>query len=127
MEGRRSERLAGALREELDEILNYELDDPAMRTVAVSELVLSPDGRKAHVRLTADGTPEEQANCLQAIEKAKGYIRHLLAERLDVYHIPDLRYDLDLDPRLREKASQLLRRMRRGRSRAPDAQKIPLE
>ncbi|MEZ5399078.1 MAG: 30S ribosome-binding factor RbfA [Bryobacteraceae bacterium] len=121
MDPRRSERLTEALRAELDEILNYELGDPRMVDSQVSDLILSADGRKAHVRLAMAGSAAEQDECLKAIEKAKGYIRHLLTERVDVYHIPDLRFELDVTPELRGKANLMLRRVRRGRPRPEDA------
>ena len=126
MEPRRSERLAESLRGELDEILNYELDDRRMVSLSVTEVLISPDHRKAHVRLAITGTPGEQESCLQAIEKAKGYIKHLLAERVDMYRLPDLYFDSDLAPEVREKAAALLRRIRKGRPR-PEMEKNPSE
>jgi ribosome-binding factor A len=126
MEPRRSERLAESLRGELDEIINYELDDRRITTVSVTEVLVSPDHRKAHIRLAVTGSPDEQQNCLQAIEKAKGYIKHLLAERVDIYRLPDLYFDSDLAPGIREKAPALLRRIRKGRPR-PEMEKNPSE
>ncbi len=117
MDPRRSERLSEALRSELDEILNYELDDPRMTSVAVTEVLLSADLKKAHIRLAIGGDSSEQALCLEAIEKANGYVRHLLVERLGLFRIPDLRFDCDLSPELRAKAQGLLKRIRRGRPR----------
>ena len=124
MDPHRSERVAEALRAELEEILNYELDDPRVSAVGVTEVVLSPDRKKAHVRLALAGTAPEQRGCLEAIEKAKGYVRHLLSERLEMYRLPDLRFDSDLPPELRDKAAVLLRKARRGRPRGEDGEKI---
>jgi len=118
MEPHRSERLAESLRNELDEILNYELKDPRLTSVTVTEVQLSPDHKKAHIRLAVEGSAEEQAACLQALEKAKGYIKILTAERLDIYRLPDLYFDPDLDPAVRDRATAILRRMRRGRARS---------
>ncbi|MEZ5357048.1 MAG: 30S ribosome-binding factor RbfA [Bryobacteraceae bacterium] len=128
MDPRRSERLTEALRTEIDEILNYELADPRITDTAVIDVVLSGDGKKAHIRLAVDGSPAEQAECLKAIEKAKGYVRHLLTERVDVFFIPDLRFELDLTPQLRTKADSMLRRIRKGRPREapePESSGVP--
>lgn len=114
----RSERLAESLRVELDEILNYELDDPRITSIAVTEVQLSPDNKKAHVRLAIAGSAAEQAGCLEAIEKAKGYVKSILTDRVDVFRLPDLYYDADLDPSVRDRAPALLRRIRRGRARS---------
>lgn len=118
MEPHRSERLAESLRNELDEILNYELDDPRLTSVTVTEVHLSPDHKKAHVRLAIEGAADEQAGCLEAIESAKGYIKHLVADRVDVFRLPDLYFDPDLSPEIRSRAPSLLKRMRRGRPRS---------
>jgi len=117
MDPRRSERLSESLRCEIEEILNYELDDPRITSLTVTEVMLAPDGRKAHIRLSIQGDSDEQEGCLQAIEKAKGYIKNRLSERIEVYRLPDLYFDPDLPVELRPKAGSLLRRIRRGRSR----------
>ena len=114
----RHDRLTESLRVELEEILNYELDNPHLTPLAVTEVLLTPDLKKAHVRLAVQGTAEEQAGCLEAIENSKGYIRHILAERLDIFRLPDLRFDSDLPLGLRSKADGLLRRIRKGRPRS---------
>lgn len=113
----RNERVAESLRNELEEILNYELSDPRIASVGVTEVLLAPDMKKAHIRLAIQGTPEEQQGTLQTIENAKGYIRHLIAERLEMYRTPDLYFDSDLPPDLRGRENALLKRMRRGRPR----------
>jgi ribosome-binding factor A len=117
MDPRRTERLAETLRVELEELINYELDDSRLTTVAVTEVLVSPDGRKAHVRLAVQGDPGEQEECLKAIENAKGYIKHQLADRVDLFRFPDLRFDSDVSPEVRARAAHLLRRVRKGRPR----------
>jgi ribosome-binding factor A len=117
MEPYRSERLAESLRIELDEILNYELDDPRLTTVSVTEVHLSPDHKKAHISLAVQGDAAAQAGCIEAIEKAKGYIKHLIADRLDIFRLPELYFDPDISAGIRERAPALLRRIRRGRAK----------
>jgi ribosome-binding factor A len=83
----------------------------------VTEVHLSPDHKKAHVRLAIEGGEEEQAGCLEAIENAKGYIKLLVADRVDVFRMPDLYFDPDIAPGVRSRAPGLLRRIKRGRAR----------
>lgn len=114
----RSERLAESLRIELDEILNYELNDRRITSISVTEVQLSPDHKKAHVRLAVAGTETEQAACLEAVEKAKSYIKQILIDRVDIFRLPDLYFDADIAPATRERALALLRRIKRGRARS---------
>ena len=123
MEGHRSERVAETMREEVAEIINYELDDPRIQSVSVTEVLVPPGGKQAHVRLAIEGTAAEQRESLERIQHASGYIRHLLAERIDVFRMPEVRFFADLSPELREKSKAVLRRIRRGRPR--DATREP--
>jgi len=114
----RSERLTESLRNELEEILNYELLDPRLTSINVTEVLLSPDNKKAHIRLAIQGNDTEQAACLEAVENAKGYIKHIIADRLDVFRVPDLYFDPDVSANVRRRTPALLRRIKRGRARS---------
>ena len=46
--------------------------------------------------LMLHGTPEEQAATLDAINHAKQFLRHQLAERLQLFHTPDLHFEAAL-------------------------------
>jgi ribosome-binding factor A len=112
---RRTERVSEGIREELDELINYEMSDPRIGDVTVSEVFVSADFRKAHIRLLTTGTAEEQAITLAAIDHAKQFLRHQLAERLQLFHTPDLQFEAALPAGLGAKAPQILKRIRRGR------------
>jgi ribosome-binding factor A len=117
MDAHRIERVAEALRTELEEIINYELADPRVGTAAITEILVSPDRKKAHVRLALEGDAGEQEAALEAIQNAKGYLRHVLSERMEIYRIPDLSFSTDVSAGIREKAGKLLKRMNKGRPR----------
>jgi len=117
MDSRRSERLSGAIREELEEILNYELEDPRVGAISVTEVIVTPNGRRAVVRVSPNGDPEEQRSAMDALSGARRHIRQMLAERLDLYRTPDIEFEAALDPQSTQKARHLLRRVRKGRPR----------
>lgn len=118
MDPHRHERVAESIREELEELIGYELTDPRIGGVAVASVVVSPDYRQAHVLLTLEGTAEEQTQTLEAVEHAKQFLRHQLADRLQLFHTPELRFEAALPATLAAKAPQLLRRMKRGRPKS---------
>jgi ribosome-binding factor A len=114
----RTERVSESIREELDELIGYEMTDPRVGPATVSEVHISPDFRRAHIRLALSGTPEEQAATLDAILHAKQFLRHQLAERLQLFHTPDLHFEAALSAGLGAKVPQILKRIKRGRPRA---------
>ncbi len=112
-----AERVAEALRVELDEILNYELADPRLIPLVITEVLLSPDMRLALIRvaLGEDAARGEQA--LQALAGARGFVRRQLSERLGLFRVPEIEFEADMTPALRARAAPLLRRVRKGRPR----------
>jgi ribosome-binding factor A len=114
----RHERVTESLREELEELINYELSDPRIGGVTITETLVSPDYRHAHIRLALQGTPEEQERTLEGIEHAKSFLRHQLADRLELFRTPDLHFEPDLPAGLAAKAPQILRRIRKGRGKS---------
>lgn len=115
MDPHRNERVSESLREELNELISYELSDPRIGSATVTEVLVSPDFRRANVRLALAGTEQEQASTLEAINHAKQFIKVQLSERLQLYHMPELHFEPDLPPALAAKAPQILKRIRRGR------------
>ena len=98
MESRRSERVSEAIREELEEILNYELTDPRIGTVAVPEVVVASGGRRALVRVAIEGDAKTKKRSMDALEGARGHIRRLLAERVDLFRTPEIEFEPALSP-----------------------------
>jgi ribosome-binding factor A len=115
MDARRSERIASAIRDELEEILNYELEDPRIGAVVIEEIILSPDGKKALARLTPEGNAQAQNEAIRAINGASRHVRNLLVERLSIYRTPDVSFEAAVAPESAAKAASLMRRVRRGR------------
>ena len=115
MAAHRNERVAENMREELDELISYELSDPRIGNASVTEVLISPDFRHAHVRLALSGAVDEQSATLQGIEHAKQFLKHQLSDRLQLHHMPELHFEAALPSELAAKAPQLLKRIRRGR------------
>ena len=74
MEGHRAERISEALREELDELIGYEMSDPRVDGVSVSEIVLSPDGKKAVIRVACKGDERAQKAAVEALDHARNFL-----------------------------------------------------
>lgn len=120
MEPHRSERLSEALREELSELIGYEMSDPRVASVDVTDVVLAPDMRHARVRISCPGDEKQRLDALRALEGARHFLRRELAARLRLFRIPELCFEPDLEAGARGRVEELLRRIRKGRPR-PEA------
>jgi ribosome-binding factor A len=117
MDPRRSERVSEAIREELEELIAYELSDPRIQVSGVAEVLISPDARTARVRLVMNGDAGEQRDTLEALNHARAYIKRELATRVDLFRLPELRFEAAIPAELAPRVSHLLKRVRRGRPR----------
>ena len=92
----RGERLAGEIRKEVADIVAHELRDPRLgpESVSITAVQAAADfsSAKIHVSPMIDSEGQE---ILAALEKAKGFIRHQLAQRLQVRATPELHFVLD--------------------------------
>ena len=117
MDERRTARVAEAVREELSEIIGFETNDPRLLAVDVTEVHLSPDGRHANIRVGLRGEEREQRDSLEALEHAKGFLRHELAVRLSLRHVPELHFERDKNPDVESRIDFLLKRAKKSRGR----------
>jgi ribosome-binding factor A len=120
MDSHRARRVSEALREELDEMIAYELSDPRVADTAVTEVLISPDLKHAKVRLHVSKDAMQLQETIRALEGARHFLRHQLAERLSLFRIPDLHFEADVSLASDARLDSLLKRVRRGRPR--DAQ-----
>ena len=115
MDERRTIRISEALKEELAEIISFEMQDPRLSIVEVTDVHVSPDGRHANVVVGIRGTEKEIRAAMTALEHAEGYFRHELAGRLTLRYVPELRFQQDKNPDVESRIDFLLRRARKTR------------
>ncbi len=123
MDPHRAERLATALREELHKLINFELSDPRVGVLDVAAVELSPDGRKAVVRVLPGGSEPASDEQIQALTGAKGFLRRELAQALDLRQVPDLYFEAAALGGTPDRFRHLLKRARRGRPREENTAK----
>jgi len=112
----RTERISEALREELTELIGYELSDPRVASATVTGIEVSPDKRHALVRIKVDeGADVPQA--IAALEHAATFLRREVARRLELFRVPELHFEADIATELGGRMEHLLRRMKKGRLR----------
>ena len=117
MDQHRSGRVSEAIREELSEIIAFEMADPRIGLVDVTEVLVSPDMRHARVRLHLTGDEADRENTLRALGGARHFLRRELAVRVRLFRVPELHFEADLETGSSGRLEHLLKRTRRGRPR----------
>jgi len=116
MDQHRSQRVSEAVREELSEIIGFELADPRIVSADVTDVTVSPDSRHATVKVCLGGDDREQHQALAALEHAKPFLRHQLARRLNIRRIPELHFEPDRWPDAESRLELLLKRAKKKRA-----------
>lgn len=105
------------MKEELSEIIGFEMEDPRLLEVDVTDVQVSPDSRHATIKVGLHGDPKRQHHALAALEHASGYLRRELALRLQLRQVPELHFEQDKNPNVESRIEFLLRRARKTRGR----------
>jgi len=110
---RRTERVADVLRDEIAQIVGYELEDPRLTMVTVTDVRLSPDKRAARVYVTVAGDEEEHKAALAALKHAAPYVRKQLGFGLNLPRTPEIHFVRDRVEEEGERVDQLLQEIER--------------
>lgn len=95
MVSRRVKRVAEAIRQEVSKIILYELNDPRIAFITVTNVEASPDLRTAKVLISILEGKTPQKTVLKGLEHAKGYIQGEIAARLKMRYTPVITFCLD--------------------------------
>jgi ribosome-binding factor A len=87
-------RVADQIQKDLSELIAFELKDPRVGMVTISEVKLTPHA-KVYFTLLKD-SPEEIKQTLEGLTKASGYLRNLLGKRLHIHTLPQLHFLHDI-------------------------------
>ena len=91
----RQEKLGELITAELSDLLRTRMKDPRIGFVSITHVEVSGDLGHAKVYVSIMGEPEEQKSTMGALRHATGFLRHELASRLVLRHIPELVFKLD--------------------------------
>jgi ribosome-binding factor A len=92
---RRPERVADMLREEIMQIVGYELEDPRVQAATVTDVRLSENLRDASVYVLVEGNEEEIVAALAALRHAAPYVRKQVGFALSLRHTPEIHFIRD--------------------------------
>ena len=90
----RSERMAELLRRELAEIVRDEIKDPRLGFITFTEVRMSRDLSHAVIYCSVLNS-EDQAESIEVLNRAVGFIRKEVARRIKARIVPTLKFAID--------------------------------
>jgi ribosome-binding factor A len=110
--GRRSERLAEEIRQQVARMIASDLKDPRLGFVTVTDVRVTGDTQQATIFYTVLGEEGDLASTAAALESAKGLIRSEVGKQLGMRHVPTLTFIHDALPENARHLDDVLARAR---------------
>lgn len=108
MAGRRPERLAEQIKEEVSLIVAGELEDPRIGFATVTEAKMSPDLRHARIYVSVLGTEDQIRESIVALNHAARFVRRQLGAALHLKHTPEIHFVYDETLETAERIEKIL-------------------
>ena len=124
---RRPERVADMLREEIMQIVGYELEDPRVQFVTVTDVRLSENLRDASVYVLVEGVEEEILAALSALRHAAPYVRKQVGFALNLRHTPEIHFIRDTVEERGARVDRLLEELEHEQGKQNKAGEFPEE
>lgn len=91
----RRERVAEAVRQEVSLIIHDKLKDPRVGFVTITRVEMAPDLRFAKIYFSVLGKDEEYKKTREALDSGAGFIRKLIAEKINLRYAPEIAFEED--------------------------------
>ena len=105
----RISRINDEILKEISQIIRLEVKDPRISSMtSVIRVDTTPDLKYCKVFVSVLGNEEEKQSVMKGLKNAGGFIRHLLAERVNLRFTPQLQFKLDESTEYAIHMSQLM-------------------
>lgn len=112
MAGRqRVERVREEIKKEASDIL-FKLKDPRIGFVTITDVEASADLSVMKIFVSVMGEQADQTETIEALDKAKGFVRTELGRRIRLRHTPEIQFKLDDSMERGARIFQLLKEIR---------------
>lgn len=92
----RISRINDEIMKEISQIIRSEVKDPRIgKMTSVIRVDTTADLKYCKVFVSVLGNDEEKQNVMKGLKNASGFIRHLIAERVNLRFTPELQFKLD--------------------------------
>jgi ribosome-binding factor A len=83
------------IREEVSQLVGFEMADPRVERVTVTDVRMTENLRDASVYVMVEGTAAEKAEAMKALQKAAPWVRRQLGIALNLKYTPELHFVRD--------------------------------
>ena len=104
----RAIRVAQRIKEELAELLLFEVSDPRLNGVNITDVRVDRELAYANIFVSALEGVERKDEILDGLEHAKGFLRYQLAQLIELRAFPQLRFNWDPTPEYSDKIDRLI-------------------
>jgi ribosome-binding factor A len=104
----RTQRIADRIREELSEMLIFDIKDPRLSYAFITDVSVDRELAYADIYVSSLQGSEAAQEILAGFKHALGFLRSELARRIDLRTFPRLRFHWDPTPERAEHIEQLL-------------------
>ena len=111
----RQKRVADRIQAEIASLLQREIKDPRLALVTITAVNIDRELEHASVFVAALGDNTRQREILQALDRAKGFIRREVGRRVQLRRTPQIAFFWDASPDQAEQVEQLLDHLREQR------------
>jgi ribosome-binding factor A len=106
----RQERLGEQIAADMSDLLRTRVKDPRVGFASITRVEVSGDLRHAKIFVSVMGDQNEQTETMKALKHATGFLRHELAERLNIRFMPEIVFKLDTSIEEGSRILELLRK-----------------
>ncbi|WP_035586978.1 30S ribosome-binding factor RbfA [Hippea jasoniae] len=92
---KRKDRLASQIKKAVSEIIEFESGNEKLKSITLTDVEVSGDLRIATIFVSSSVGGLSPKEALDVLDKAKGFIRKSLAERIRVRYMPQIRFQYD--------------------------------
>jgi ribosome-binding factor A len=125
MAGKRRARLNEQLKRELTALIQFEVRDPRVGAITITDVDVTPDLYHAKVFFTLHGDDEERKKALAGLQAAAGFLRGELGRRMHIRRAPELHFTFDETLANALRIERLLHEVRTASAAPPDTGTAP--
>ena len=107
----RIDKVKEELRHQVSLIVQQELHDPRIGFVTITRAEVTPDLKDATIYFTVMETEKPVEETVKALDKAAGYVRKLIGQRVRIKFTPQIRFAHDDSEKSNERIDEIIDRI----------------